>query len=102
VHRSLGTGSRTAQTSRGRTRSPPWFNLFDQDKLALRDTLAQADGERKFSELVYIAAKQLGVSGATFAYTFLVWLATKYQIDIAMEAAEKPPASSYAVRTKKS
>lgn len=87
-------------TSRAYLTKRGLINLFDEDKLALRDVLARADGERKFSELVYIAAKQLGVSGAAFAYTFLVWLADKYQIDIAMEATEKPASSRYAVRAR--
>lgn len=46
------------------------LNLFDSDKHAFREAVLTGE----FSKLVYVAAKQLQVSGATFAYTFLFWL----------------------------
>lgn len=44
--------------------------LVDRDKHALRDILHT----NEFSKLVYVAAEQLEISGATLAFTFLTWL----------------------------
>jgi hypothetical protein len=46
------------------------LELFNADKHALRDALHTG----AFSKLIYVAAEQLEISGATFAYTFLHWL----------------------------
>lgn len=48
------------------------LSLVDADKAAYKDMLETAD----FSRAVYRVAAQLEVSGATFGYTFLNWLAT--------------------------
>lgn len=87
-------------TSRAYLQRRGLLNLFDEDKLALRDALAKEKGTRKFSDLIYIASKQLGVSAATFAYTFLAWLASKHGIDLEGEGAVQPVSSRYAVKAK--
>jgi hypothetical protein len=46
------------------------LDLFSGDKHVLRDALHTG----AFSKLIYVAAEQLEISGATFAYTFLHWL----------------------------
>ncbi len=99
-------------TSREYLKTNGLLELADADKHALRAALDGDDlqNPKKMESLIRVIAAQLGVSGATFGYTYLDWLErTKFPLagdkpamkKKAAPPAEPAPASRYAVRPKK-